>query len=306
MNTRELSQILLNIPSIGNERTKKIIGHYGKDRDLLFLINHLYPSLNVDDCTLREAEGKARVQSHKAESGHISILSYKDHFYPQSLLFINDFPSLIYVRGNLELLNRPKRAALIGSRTASVSVLKETALVGRILVQCGYIIISGLAAGCDRAAHLSAVKEKSHTIAVMPCGPDMVYPRENLSLYHQITALKGSIVSEYGPGVPPETFRFVRRDRLQSGLAQFVVLMESRINGGAMYAALSALQQNRPLLVYSPPSFDESSAGNQYLINHKKVHTFKDPEEFAGLMKNIHKIISDCNRESDQLIFPYV
>ncbi len=306
MNTRELLQILMNIPGIGRERTKKIITFHREGMELGSLIAELYPFLPINGSHIDEAKLNAFALFRKAEIENIDICSFKDSRYPAQLLSLEDFPPLIYTKGDIGILKRPLGAALVGSRKSRQSTLKLTEIIGEMLTQKGFTVISGMALGCDTIAHLTALKNKACTIAVMPCGPDVVYPGENHFLLRQILQSKGLIFSEYAPGVPPAPYRFVQRDRLQSGLSHIVVLMESRLQGGAMYAAHAALRQNRPLFVYSPDHYDESTSGNKYLLENNSVYSFSTPREFDLLMKNIHRIISDCHRDRDQLVFPYV
>jgi len=305
LNTRELLQILMNIPGIGSDRAKKISSLYKDGHDLLCLIKDLYPLLSIGDFTIGKAAAKAEKAFQKAEILNIQIICYRDLNYPRSFLSLDDIPPLIYSKGNTSVLNRNRGAALVGSRRASDSILKKTEIIGEQLIQKGFTIVSGLALGCDAIAHMTAIKHKYETIALMPCGPDVIYPRENKFLYRKIGELNGLILSEYEPGVSPAPFRFVQRDRLQSGISQIVVLMESGLHGGAMHTAYAALRQNKPLFVYVPLNYNESNRGNRYLLENRKVIPFSGPAEFARHMNNIHGIISDCNRDSDQLIFSY-
>lgn len=306
LNTRELIQILMNIPGIGRERAKKIITFHREGIELGSLIGHLYPFLPIEESHIDVAKLNASALFRKAETENIDICCFKDRKYPTQLLALEDFPLLIYTRGDLRILNRPLGAALVGSRESRNSTLKMTEIIGEILTKKGFTVISGMALGCDTVAHLTALKNKASTIAVMPCGPDVVYPGENRFLLQMILQRNGLVFSEYAPGVPPAPYRFVQRDRLQSGLSHIVVLMESRLQGGAMYAAYSALRQNRPLFVFSPDKYDESTSGNKYLLGNHRVFSFSTPREFDLLMKNIHRIISDCHRGRDQLVFPHV
>ncbi|MDA3811249.1 MAG: DNA-protecting protein DprA [Spirochaetaceae bacterium] len=306
MNRTDFAMNLLNIPMIGRGRTKNILKNYSPLADPVQLINYFYPFLSIGEKEYRIAELTTKKQKYKADLSGIKILSHIDFFYPSLLLSIKDYPPVLYMRGNHAILNKPLAAALIGSRMCSEKLLKLTELIGEQLSFNGFTIISGLALGCDTRAHESAIKRKTDTIAVMPCGPDFIYPRENRILYSQILRNKGVILSEYGPGTHPAPYRFVERDRLQSGLANLVVLIEASVTGGAMYAAYSALKQKRPLLVFQPETESSHNSGNRLLILQEKVYPFSSLEEFILLMKNIGQIISDCNRDTDQLIFPYV
>jgi DNA processing protein len=245
-----------------------------------------------------------RIIEHSKQH-HINIISPEDPAYPVSLKFIKDYPPLLFTKGKLSLLNNPPKAALLGSRCSGSNILELTEMAGEFLIARGYTIVSGLALGCDRMAHKTALKARKGTIAVMPCGPDIIYPRENEFLYREILAINGAIFSEYSPGIHPAPYRFVERDRLQSGISQIVVLVESSIKGGSMHTALSALRQNRPLLVHRPEHFSENNSGNKYLIEEHNVFPFRDIEEFICHINRIKSILRDCNRETDQLIFPY-
>lgn len=302
LNTRELAQILINIPSVGGERTKKIIETYRGGR-LSCHINSLYPFLNINVGVMDKARRLAERESDLASTKGITILSWRDSLYPRRLLAIGDYPPLLYLIGSVPVLTGPLTAALIGSRNASRRILKLTALIGEILVSRGFTIVSGLASGCDTAAHLAALKRTRPTIAVMPAGPDYIYPRENDFLYRKMMEKKGLFLSEYGPGVPPAPYRFVRRDRLQSGLSQFVVLMASPPAGGAMHTAAAAVEQNRPLFVYDPGDFSRGELGNRHLINSGAGIPFHTPEEFIRLISGLPDAY--CQTMSDQLLFSH-
>lgn len=306
MDTIKLLLTLLNIPMIGKKRAVNILRNYQSGVDLINLIQLLYPVLSISEKELKKAELLSLSIIERSGTLNIKILSFNEPAYPSMLRSITDYPPLMFIRGNLSLLNQPLSAALIGSRRSGSYSLNMTALIGEILSSRGFNIISGLALGCDRTAHLSALKENSGTIAVMPCGPNIIYPRDNRILHRDILRKKGTIVSEYAPDTHPAPFRFIERDWLQSGLSHIVILIGSSLTGGSMHTAYAALKQNRPLFVFRPWRFSAEYSGNQYLIEHKRVHAFGGPEDFLNILKKILPDIRDCNRESDQLLFPYV
>ncbi|MBN2659072.1 MAG: DNA-protecting protein DprA [Spirochaetales bacterium] len=302
MNTRELAQILINIPAVGAERTKKIAASYSGG-SLSVHISKLYPFLPISDRAVDKARILADRESELAVRRGISLVSWRDPLYPVSLLSIGDYPPLLYFKGYVPVLTRPLSAALIGSRNAGSGILKATALVGEILAYRGYTIVSGMARGCDTAAHVAALKSREPTIAVLPCGPDYIYPRENSILYGKILEEGGMALSEYGPAVPPAPFRFVRRDRLQSGMARFVVLMASPATGGSMHTATAAAEQKRPLFVYDPGVYTRGELGNRHLINSGRGIPFRTPEELARLISALPG--PSCQTSADQLLFSY-
>jgi len=136
---------------------------------------------------------------------------------------------------------------------------------------------------------------------VLPGGPDYIYPRENTFLYEQMIEGGGVVLSEYGPGVPPAPYRFIRRDRLQSGLSQFVVLMASSLSGGAMHTVRAALDQGKPLYVYDPVHFSAGESGNKTLIRSGRGIPFRSPAELSRLMAG--GLPSCCQRPSNPLLF---
>jgi len=306
LNRTDLIMCLLNIPLIGRTRAKNIIRSYLHGTDLRGLIAKLYPFLSLSDSDFKRAWYKTLLQKSLAEERGIRIVSSFDSLYPRNFSSLKDYPPVLFLKGNSAILNRPGAAALVGSRQIGRKVMKLTEQIGEQLFIHGVTVVSGLALGCDTIAHKTALKNGGLTVAVLPCGPDIIYPDDNSPLYYQILENNGMILSEYVPGVYPAPFRFVERDRLQSGLSDFVILMESGQKGGSMHTANRAISQNRPLLVYQPDSFSVKTSGNRLLIKEEKVYPFRSLEDFIILMKNIPGIIRDCNRESDQLIFPYV
>jgi DNA processing protein len=128
-------------------------------------------------------------------------------------------------------------------------------------------VVSGLAFGCDAAAHRGCLDQGGYTAAVLPSGLDEIYPPQNRDLAARI-AETGCLLSEYPPGIRPARYRFVERDRLQSGLSDLVIVVESEIHGGAMHTAQFARRQGRRLLVFSPDRLigGELASGNQHLL----------------------------------------
>ena len=120
--------------------------------------------------------------------------------------------------------------------------------------------------GIDAAAHRGCLDQGGYTTAVLPCGLDHSYPPQHRELAAQIAAA-GCLLSEYPPGIQPARYRFVERDRLQSGLSDLVIVVETEMDGGAMHTARFARRQGRMLLVFSPAGLDSNRAsGNRRLI----------------------------------------
>ena len=178
-----------------------------------------------------------------------AVLTLADAAYPPLLLEIADPPLLLYVRGRAELLSRPS-VAIIGSRNASVQGMQNAAAFAQALSAAGLTIISGLALGIDTHAHEGGLRGEGATVAVIGTGADLVYPRRNLDLAQRIAA-QGCIVSEYALGLPAMPGNFPRRNRLISGLARGVLVVEAAAHSGSLITARLAGEQGRD--VYALP-----------------------------------------------------
>ncbi|OEZ52032.1 hypothetical protein JAB1_03220 [Janthinobacterium sp. MP5059B] len=178
-----------------------------------------------------------------------AVLTLADAAYPPLLLEIADPPLLLYVRGRVELLSRPG-VAIIGSRNASAQGMQNAAAFAQALSTAGLTIISGLALGIDTHAHEGGLRGAGATVAVIGTGADLVYPRRNLNLAQRI-AEQGCIVSEYALGLPAMPGNFPRRNRLISGLARGVLVVEAAAQSGSLITARLAGEQGRD--VYALP-----------------------------------------------------
>jgi len=161
--------------------------------------------------------------------------------YPPLLRAIHDPPALLYLRG------RPLPAealAVVGARRASPAGLQLTGEISRDVASHGISIVSGLARGIDSAAHRAALEVHGHTVAVLGCGIDRIYPPENALLLEQV-AIDGSLVSEYPPGTEPLPGHFPGRNRIISGLSRGVLVVEATEKSGSLITADFALEQGR-------------------------------------------------------------
>ncbi len=171
------------------------------------------------------------------------LLTLADAAYPGALLEIADPPPLLYLKGRLELLSRPA-LAVVGSRNASLQGVANAEHFSCALSEAGLTIVSGLALGIDAAAHRGGLRGAGSTIAVIGTGIDIVYPHSNRALAGLI-AEQGCIVSEYALATPPLPANFPRRNRLISGLARAVLVIEAAARSGSLITARMAGEQGR-------------------------------------------------------------
>lgn len=207
------------------------------------------------------------------------FLSQEDPLYPPLLRHLPDPPLGLYTIGSAPL-DRPA-IAIVGSRRASLYGLGVAKRFAAELSRKGFSIISGLARGIDTAAHEGALAADGVTWAVLGCGVNIIYPPENQALYQEI-AKKGNLISEFRLHQPVDKYTFPMRNRLISGLAQAVVVVETDLNGGSMITARLAGEQGKLLLVVPGRIDQASSLGCHTLIR-----------DGATLVRNVDDILDE-------------
>ena len=204
------------------------------------------------------------------------LVAWDDSDYPQALFSMPDAPPALFFIGRRELLNRPA-LAIVGSRHATPQGVENARNFARTLSQAGLTIISGLALGIDTGAHEGGLEGEGSTIACIGTGPDRVYPASNRDLAHSI-ARSGAIVSEFVPGTPPLRFNFPRRNRLISGMARGVLVVEATLSSGSLITARLAADQGRDVFAIPGSIHSPFSRGCHRLIREgaKLVETAQD------------------------------
>src|SRR3989338_7852091 len=187
------------------------------------------------------------VVRHEMAQGRLAgarLLHWGGPDYPASLMDLPDAPPVLWALGDVALLARPM-VAMVGARNASSLGLRMARRLSEGLGQAGQVVVSGLARGIDAEAHRAALD--SGTVAVMAGGVDVIYPEENAELAAQIAA-KGGRVSEQPMGLVPQVRHFTQRNRIVSGLARAVVVVEAAARSGSLITARAAADQGREVL----------------------------------------------------------
>lgn len=197
---------------------------------------------------------------------NIDIITIKDKSYPDKLKVIYDPPVVLYLKGNKNILNQ-KSMAIIGCRSCTKYGENISKKLAYNLSLNNINIISGLARGIDSFAHRGALDGKGKTIAVVGCGLDRVYPKENLGLFNDIVKNNGAIVSEYIVGTKPLAKNFPRRNRIISGLANGVIVVEAREKSGTLITVDFALEQGKNIYAVPGNIDNPNSYGTNDLIN---------------------------------------
>ncbi len=198
----------------------------------------------------------------------LHMIALGDEDYPQPLAQIHDPPPALFIRGGVDKLTefiQRTRVAIVGARAASDYGIDAAARIARGLASNGSCIISGMALGIDAAAHRGSVEERGGSIAVLGCGPDVIYPRGNRNLYGSLLE-HGLIISEYPPGTKPQAWRFPARNRVMAGLADAVVVVEAKEKSGALITADFSLEEGREVFAVPGSIFSDLSAGPHQLI----------------------------------------
>ena len=162
----------------------------------------------------------------------IRVLRQEDPDYPPLLRGIPEPPHCLYAIGDLGLLKQ-RTLAVVGSRKCSEYGKRVAMQIGKAAAQNRVTLVSGMAKGIDSFAHLGALRAGGKTIAVLGCGVDICYPRENEKIYAEI-AEKGLLLSQFPPGMEARPYTFPQRNRVIAGLAEAVTVVEAGTNSGAL------------------------------------------------------------------------
>lgn len=258
-------------PGVGPETARKLLGAFGLPENI-FAAGFSALQKLVSERVARalstppSEETKALIDKTLAwtvQAGN-RVLTLADADYPKALLDIADPPLILYAKGRLELLSSPS-IAIVGSRNATTQGVVTAEKFSESLSQAGLSIISGMALGIDTAAHQGGLRGSGSTVAVIGTGADIVYPARNRALAHQIAA-GGCIISEYPLGMPAIASNFPRRNRIISGLAQGVLVIEAAAQSGSLITARMAAEQGRDVFAIPGSIHSPLSKGCHLLI----------------------------------------
>jgi DNA processing protein len=208
------------------------------------------------------------------------LVCWGEPLYPSALAMIEDAPPILTVLGQAELLQRPM-IAVVGARNASANGRRFARDLAAALGRGGLVVISGLARGIDAAAHLGALETGS--VAVVAGGVDVVYPEENRGL-HDALATRGTVVAELPLGTEPQARHFPRRNRIISGMALGVIIVEAAARSGSLITARFALEQGREVFAVPGSPLDPRSRGCNDLLRHGATLT-ENAEDVLSLLE---------------------
>lgn len=199
------------------------------------------------DARVRDARLRARRLLDLARDRGLRPCPLAAPAYPTQLASIVDPPLVLWQKGHLPAAAWNRCVALVGSRQATPTGLTMARTLGRHLADAGWTVVSGMALGIDGAAHAGALQAAGHTVAVLGCGADIVYPPSHAALASAIVK-QGMVLSEFPPGMAPRPWHFPLRNRIISGLSQAVVVVEASRKSGSLITARLAMEQGRDVL----------------------------------------------------------
>lgn len=198
----------------------------------------------------------------------IITINKEDELFPEAFKAIGeDCPERIYAMGNLDLLKREHMVAIIGSRKATRTGNSKAYNLGISYAKKGYVVVSGLALGCDASAHRGCMDADGGTIAIVATGLNLVHPRENIPLQEEILRKGGLILSEQPLGVKANPTRLVARNRLQAALSEEVIVAECPKHSGTMHTVRFAQKYGKKVKAARLPYDKEENSGNKYIID---------------------------------------
>ncbi|GFK95528.1 DNA processing protein DprA [Fundidesulfovibrio magnetotacticus] len=275
------SLCLRHSPGLGPRTARRILEHFGcaaraVDQARAWYDAGLATAQQCQAFTLESWREDAEKELRAAEGKALQVLGWADARYPRRLREIPDPPLFLYWSGNVELLDAPA-VAVVGSRDCSRYGVDLARRIARELSGQGVTVVSGLAQGIDREAHLGGLEGPGGSVAVMGTGPDLIYPSANRDVWRSL-AEGGLILSEFPPGTKPLAGNFPLRNRIISGLSLGVLVVEASTRSGSLITARLAMEQGRDVFAVPGPVSLPSYRGCHEIINRgaRLVHCAQD------------------------------
>lgn len=293
-----LWMILLDI---SNNQKIQLIKKYKSEKNIYdnfeSIINEDYKLFNkFNKCKNYNLTNQISLLTEKLKKNNIKFIVTTDEEYPPSLLCYEDRPYVLFYKGNIALL-KSTMVSFVGARKCTNYGIEVAKILTNELVSNNITIISGGAKGIDSVAHKTAILGNGNTIAVLGCGIDICYPKENVSLFKEIEK-KGLIISEFLPGTPPFAYNFPRRNRIISGLSKLTIVIEASKKSGSLITARLAAEQGKDVMVVPGSIFSNESKGCNNLISEGALVFAEMEDLYVALNLNVNT----KNNKSDSLV----
>lgn len=279
---------------VGNKRFLRALTEFGTPQEIFTqalsgkLADRLSERFREKATLLSETSRLFDVQGEyeRLTARGIRLVTQEEDSYPGRLFQIPDRPWVLYYAGTLPSKHAPA-VALIGARDCTEYGRYMAGQFGAAFARAGVQVISGMARGIDGIGQGSALREGGYSMGVLGCGVDVCYPRENRELYEALLA-GGGVCSEYPPGVEPRAMLFPPRNRIISGLADAVMVIEAREKSGTLITVDMALEQGRDVYALPGRATDPLSGGCNRLIR-----------QGAGLVSSPEELLEELSCAAD-------
>lgn len=288
MTNREYWYWLCNIEGIGIRKITHLLEYFTCPEEIYRASNEEIKhvsKLSLEDVSKivnSKSEGKIQENYAKLKERGIYFVTKEDTEYPNKLRNIYDAPYCLYIQGKLPDKNSIA-IAIVGARNCTSYGSSMAEYFSRELSKKGIEIISGLAMGIDSYAHQGAIDGGGNTYGVLGCGVDICYPKENFNLYMKMKD-RGGIISEYGLGFPPRQYNFPMRNRIISGLADGILVIEAKEKSGSLITVDYGLEQGKNIYAIPGRVSDTLSQGCNNLL-----------KQGAKIVTNVNDIMEDYN-----------
>jgi DNA processing protein len=304
------------LPGIGPSTTRKVVQKIkyekpdGINDDPIVLLGFVrdYGGIkarneNINLNAITEALERADTVLREAEIYGVTVVSMCDDRYPRRLAEVSDAPPILFIKGVTEIMNE-NAVAVIGTRRPTPEALEKCRWLTERVVQRGVVVVSGLALGCDAAAHSACLEFGGKTIAVLSGGLDKVQPMSNAKLAEDIASAGGALISEQPIGYQPRPRDFVIRDRIQSGMSTAVIVVQTGEKGGTMHTVRYAQKHKRPIACLMPdnrPFWENGAgAGNDLLVKENIAASIVDRSSLDVFMDSIARHDAGLNIKGGQ------
>lgn len=271
-------------------------------------ITKIYEIINSDKYELTASE-KKRKNKYKlsdaervvawCDKNEIKIITLADNEYPVRLSSTYNPPILLFCLGDLSFVDDEVTVGIVGTRRPSEYSVNVAAQICYNLARLGVVTVSGFAVGIDSVAHGCSLREREKTIAVLGCGIDISYPKENAKL-KKVIAKSGAVITEFLPGTPPLKENFPERNRIISGLSCGVLIVEADSKSGSLITAEHALQQGREVFCVPPASiFDRRYNGVIKLLRDGAIPVFSHLDIVYTYFDELNEKINPDNPYAD-------
>jgi DNA processing protein len=289
MDQNRLALLALHfIPGLGDYLIRQLISYCGSAEKVFLLPKGKLLKVPGIGGVTADAIRKAKTFDHaekelrKAEIEETRLLFFIDRDYPSRLKQINDAPTLIYAKGNIDFEN-PKTVGIVGTRKATEYGRHCVDELVQGLIPHQALIISGLAYGIDIHAHKQALKHHLPTVGVMGSGIDVIYPSAHRETVRKMHAM-GGIVTEHPFGTSPDAHNFPARNRIVAGLCDAIVIVEAAAKGGALITAEIGNSYNKDVFAFPGNIGQAASEGCNNLIKSNKAFLITSVKDLEYLM----------------------